>query len=336
MTRSRSFNLDIGWRALLKDLGVRADHVLRRAGLPADLFARPRQELSTEEYFNFWRSLEAEVGDPLFPLRIVDMISAESFNPPIFAALCSANLMQAAQRLAKYKQLMAPMALEISSGSRGELSLSPRWLLAKGEVPSSLEVTELAFLLRLARIATREPVRALRVTLACVPEAQHARKYEEYFGVPVRRGTRPSVSFSAADARHPFMTTNEAMWRVFEPDLRRRLSELEATATTAERVSALLLELLPSNSATIEVVADRLAMSKRTLQRRLEDEGENFRALVNSTRESLARHYLTQTSMSGGEIAFLLGFEDPNSFYRAFHEWTGQTPETARHAMRLN
>ena len=336
MTRSRSFTLDIGWRALLKDLGVRADHVLWRAGLPADLFAHPEQELSTEEYFGFWRSLEAAIGDPLFPLQIVDMVSAESFNPPIFAALCSANLTQAVQRLAKYKQLMAPMALEISSGSRGELSLSPRWLYAKGDVPSSLETTELAFLLRLARIATREPVRALRVTLPRLPEPPHARKYEEYFGVPMRRGTHPSVCFSAADARHPFMTANEAMWRVFEPDLRRRLSQLEATATTAERVRALLLELLPSNAATIEHVADRLAMSKRTLQRRLEDEGENFRALVNGTRESLAKHYLTQTSMSGGEIAFLLGFEDPNSFYRAFHEWTGQTPETARHAMRWN
>lgn len=336
MTRNRSFALDMGWRALLKDLGIRTDHVLRRAGLPADLLAHPDQALSTQEYFSFWRSLETEVGDPMFPLRIVDLVSTESFNPPLFAALCSANLTQAVQRLAKYKQLMAPMSLEISSGSRGELGLSPRWLFAKDDVPSSLEVAELAFLLRLARIATREPVRAVRVALPRLPEPAHARMYEEYFGAPVRRSAQSFVSFSAADARRPFMTTNEAMWRVFEPDLRRRLGQLEATATTAERVRTLLLELLPGNAATIEVVADRLAMSKRTLQRRLEDEGENFRALVHSTRESLAKHYLAQTSMSGGEIAFLLGFEDPNSFYRAFHEWTGQTPQAARHAMRLS
>lgn len=336
MTRNQSFALSIGWRALLKDFGIRADHVLRRAALPADLFARPEQTLSTEEFFGLWRSIEAEAGDPMFALRIVEAVSTESFDPPLFAALCSAHLSQAVQRLAKYKQLTAPMKLELGINARGELSVSPRWLFAKGDVPPSMEIAELAFLLRLARIATREPVRALRVTLPHLPAAAQARQYEEYFGVSLRRGAHPSVSFAAEDAQRPFLTSSAAMWRVFEPDLRRRLGELEATATTTERVRALLLELLPSNAATIEAVAKRLAMSTRTLQRRLEDEGESFRALVSSRREGLARHYLTQTRMSGGEIAFLLGFEDPNSFYRAFHEWTGQTPETVRHAMRLN
>mgnify|MGYP003584154608 FL=1 len=174
------------------------------------------------------------------------------------------------------------------------------------------------------------------MALPVLPASAHGRRYEEYFGAPVKRGQHASVTFAATDALRPFLTLNDGMWRVFEPDLRRRLSELDATATTAERVKALLLELLPSNAATVDVVADRLAVSKRTLQRRLEDEGENFRMLVSSTREQLARHYLTNTSMSGGEIAFLLGFEDPNSFYRAFQEWTGQTADAARHAMRLN
>lgn len=336
MARNHSFALDIGWRALLKDLGIRVEHVLRRAALPADLLSRKSQGLSTDEYFRFWLSLEAEVGDPLFPLRIVETVSTESFDPPLFAALCSTHLMQAVQRLAKYKQLIAPMALDIDVGTGGDLSLSPRWLFAKAGVPRSLEVAELAFLVRLARLATREQIQARRVVLTALPDPACARRYEAYFGAPVRRGERPSVSFSASDAQRPFLTASEGMWRVFEPELRRRLSELDATASITERVRALLLELLPSNAATVDVVAERLAISKRTLQRRLEEEGANFRALINSTRESLARHYLGKTDMSGGEIAFLLGFEDPNSFYRAFHEWTGQTPESARHAMRLN
>lgn len=336
MTRSQTFSVDIGWQALLRDIGLRPAHVLRRAGLPEDLLSRGDQALSTEEYFRFWRGLEAEAGDASFPLRIVEAVTAESFSPPLFAALCSANLVQATQRLAKYKQLVAPMSLEVEVGKRGELSLSPLWLLAQSEVPYSLQVAEIAFFVRLARLATREAVKAIRVTLPTLPPARHAKRYEDFFGVPVRAAPGSGIAFAAEDALRPFLTANDGMWRVFEPELRRRLSELDATATTAERVRALLLELLPSSSATIEVAAERLAMSKRTLQRRLEDEGENFRALVNSTRESLAHHYLQNTAMSGGEIAFLLGFEDPNSFYRAFRDWTGQTPESTRHAARLN
>lgn len=245
MTRNRFFSLDVGWQALLKDFGMRPEHVLRRAGLPEDLLSRGAQEISTEDYFRFWRSLEEEAADAMFPLRLVDLVSAESFSPPLFAALCSSNLMQAVQRLSKYKQLVAPMSLEIEVSQAGELSVSPRWLATPTEVPHSLEVAEVAFLLRLARLATREPVKALRVTLTKVPPSAYARRFESFFGTAVQHGASPTISFAAADAWRPFLTVNDGMWRVFEPELRRRLSELDATASAAERVRAVLLELLP-------------------------------------------------------------------------------------------
>lgn len=145
-----------------------------------------------------------------------------------------------------------------------------------------------------------------------------------------QQGDTASIGFTATDANRPFLTANDAMWQIFEPDLRKRLGELDADASTAERVRSALLELLPGGQSGIEAVAARLSMGKRTLQRRLEEEGGNFRSLVNDTREALARHYLTQTDLSAGEIGFLLGFEDPNSFFRAFHAWTGTTPEAVR------
>lgn len=336
MKPKQTFSLDIGWRALLKDFGLSTEFILRRAGLPDDILTRTEHGLTTDEYFRFWESIEVEAKDPLFPLRLVNTVSTESFSPPIFAALCSANLMQAVQRLAKYKPLVAPMSLEIEVATSGELKLSPRWLLANSKVPHSLEVAEIAFFARLVRLATRENVNAMSVTLTSHPVAPVTRRYEEFFGTSVKFSNTPCITFSAADALRPFLTRNESMWRAFEPDLRRRLSEIDVTASTAERVQALLLELLPGNTASVDTVANRLGISKRTLQRKLDDEGENFRALVSTTREKLARHYLANTSLPNGEIAFLLGFEDPNSFYRAFQEWTGQTPDTARHAMRLN
>ncbi|WP_223121857.1 AraC family transcriptional regulator ligand-binding domain-containing protein [Pseudomonas nitroreducens] len=243
--QKKTFPIKIGWQPLLKDLGLKPGHVLRRAGLPDDLLSRGAPGLSTADYFRFWYALEIEAGAPLFPLRLVDTLSAETFDPPLFAALCSANLMQAVQRLAKYKQLVAPMRLEVEVGKDGDLTLTPQWLSVQAEVPCSLQVAELAFFLRLARLATCEPAKALRVTLPKVPPSDHARRYESFFGTPAQQGTSPSVTFAAVDALRPFITLNENMWRVFEPDLRRRLGELDATATTADRVRAALLELLP-------------------------------------------------------------------------------------------
>ena len=81
-------------------------------------------------------------------------------------------------------------------------------------------------------------------------------------------------------------------------------------------------------------VAKNLAISKRTLQRYLSNEKTYFQKELNTTREKLARHYLTNSTYSGAEISFLLGFEDPNSFVRAFRSWTGETPEQLRAEIR--
>ncbi|WP_225182404.1 AraC family transcriptional regulator [Pectobacterium aroidearum] len=336
MTRSEIFFLNAGWKILLKDLGVRPVNVIRRAGLPDDLLSRSAVGLSTAEYFRFWQGLEEEVGAPLFPLDIVKKVSADFFDPPLFAALCSTSLMQAAQRLAKYKQLMAPMRLDIRVGQDGNMTLAPVWLYAQSEVPFSLQIAELAFFIRLAELGTRESVNALHVALPVLPPSPYSRHYTHFFGCDIVHGPQPLITFSSTDSLRPFLTASDGMWKIFEPELRRRLSELDEKASITERVRALLLELLPGNSAGVDVVAGRLAMSRRTLQRRLEEEGENFRSLLNGTREKLARHYLESTSIPAGEIAFLLGFDDPNSFYRAFHEWTGQTPDSVRNTARLH
>lgn len=330
MASKTTFPIEQGLRPLLKDMGIRIDHVLRRAGLPEDLLSHPTGVLTTTEHFRLWQGLEAEAADPQLPLRIAGMIQADSFVPPLFAALCSANMTQAVQRLATYKRLMAPMRMETSTGAQGELLVMPHWIGAESGVPFILVATEVAFLMRLIRLGTREHIQAMKVTLPTLPDPAHANAYAEYFGVAIRRDATACITLSPSDADRPFLTANDAIWQMFEPDLRRRLGELDATATTAQRVRSVLLELLPSGQSSIEAVAKRLAMSTRTLQRRLDDEGDSFRSIVNRTREDLAKHYLTQTKLSISEISFLLGFDDPNSFYRAFHGWTGQTPDSMR------
>ena len=197
--------------------------------------------------------------------------------------------------------------------------------------PSALVAAELVFFVQLARIATRTRIAPLQVRARQVPESADA--YAGYFGVAVRKGKRPAVSFKAEHARLPFLIANEKMWQVFEPDLRKRLAELDESASVTERTRSALLELLPGGNATMDVVSNRLGTSTRTLQRKLRQEGRNFQALLNATRARLARHYLENSNISASEISFLLGFEDANSFFRAFHSWMGSTPERVRNTM---
>lgn len=89
MAHNRTFSLNIGWKALLKDAGLAPQHLLRKAGLPDDTFSRTERGLNIEEYIRFWRALEVETNDPAFPLPLVERVSAEIFDPrfsPHYAA----------------------------------------------------------------------------------------------------------------------------------------------------------------------------------------------------------------------------------------------------------
>lgn len=327
-----AFTVPSGIRALLSDLGILPANVLRRASLPADLLARTPVTLAPPQYFAFFEALEAEADEPNLPIVIGRAISVEVFDPPIFAALCSPNLIIAAERIAAYKQLIGPLRLRVANGPAGT-TLSYAWP-PHHNPPQVLAISELVFWVALARIATRTDVRPVSVT-ATEPPADR-RAYEEYLGVAIIEAGEESITFSVMDARRPFLTADERTWEFFEPELRRRLSELDDTASTAERARAALIELLPAGRATMPAVAGELAISTRTLQRRLQQEGTSFQAALNQTREALARHYISSGRLTAGEISFLLGYSNPNSFYRAFHAWTGQTPQRTRTAARLS
>lgn len=218
------------------------------------------------------------------------------------------------------------MALDVSTRAAG-LTVSYRW--PAGIVPSRLLATiELMFWVALARIGTRHDVRPVRMTAIQPPTDPSA--VAAFAGVGLCLGPTESITFSAEDAARPFLTENEPMWRFFAPELRRRLADLNAAASSTERVRAALLETLPAGDGSISAVAHHLAVSPRTLQRQLRGEGTTFNSVLAETREHLARHYLAYGSMTTAEIAFLLAYEDTNSFYRAFRVWTGATPDTVR------
>lgn len=322
-----SYALDTTWRTLLRDMGVQPADVLRRARLPDDLLLQPTVRLPAADYYRLWTAIEAELpGEPI-GIRLCKSVRTESFSPPLFAALCSPNLVVAAQRIAQYKRLIGPIRMDVTRG-RGTVTLEMAWLDGPEQPPVSFVVMEMLFCVALARMGTREAIHPLRVTTTVLPAP--LAPYEAFLGTPLQRGKAHAVTFSTSDAERPFLTSNEPMWNAFEPQLRQRLADLAVSATTVERVRAALLEALPSGLVSADDIAARLAVGKRTLQRRIEAEGSSFLGILNATREELARHYLSKTRLPPAEISFLLGFSEPNSFFRAFKGWTGSTPETVR------
>jgi AraC-like DNA-binding protein len=319
--------MDMAWRAILRDLGVDAVHVLRRAQLPDDLLQRPGTRLDSEAWYRFWDALEAEVGDPCFPIRLCESIRGDAFSPPLFAALSSPNLRVAMERIARYKALVAPMRLSVEVAPSG-VSLGFSWLDAPLIPPASLVLTEVLFFVGLARMGTREPVRPVEVLTPVMPSP--VAPYEAFLGARLIRAAAARVTFAAVDATRPFLTANEGLWADFEPHLRRRLADLEADASTGDRVRAVLREGLAGGTSSVDDVARRLGLSSRTLQRRLAGEGASFQQVLRETRTALGVHYLAKTTLPIAEVAFLLGFDEPNSFYRAWRAWTGETPDSVR------
>ena len=155
-----------------------------------------------------------------------------------------------------------------------------------------------------------------------------------YVGMNPSFNTDEIRKMMRSDADRSFLTSNEGLWSAFEPELRTRLAQLDASVTVGQRVRSVLLEALPGGGIEMEDVARRVGMSRRTLQRHLESEGLTYTDLLQSTRHALAEHYLVKTDLPVAEISFLLGFEEPNSFFRAFRGWCSQSPERFREASR--
>jgi AraC-like DNA-binding protein len=108
------------------------------------------------------------------------------------------------------------------------------------------------------------------------------------------------------------------------------MSRLPDDARIEAQVERLVTSHLVRGVPPIEDIAPQLALSSRTLQRRLSERGTTFAEVVERARRRLAERYLEDERLSLAEIGFLVGFSDPSNFHRAFRRWTGETPTTFR------
>lgn len=318
---NNKFILDRKFADLIESLGISIAETLKKSNLPEDLFSHQIPSLTAIEYIRFMEMLKELSIDECLPIKISTIENIETFSPPIFAAYCSRNVLTCMKRISTYKKLIGPLIFLVNE-NEDNITLEMAFENKENELPEFLVATEMVFLAQLMRNATKTHIVPKEVITKHKLDNDN---YEKFFGVRPRVGPRNILTISKKDSLLPFISQNDVMWEYFEPELRRRLSELDIDDTYAARVRSALIELLPAGEGSIDDVSSKLGCSTRTLQRKLKEEDTTFQKQLNHTRELLARHYLKNSDMSSDDIAYLLGYQDLNSFVRAFHIWTGIT-----------
>jgi AraC-like DNA-binding protein len=298
--------------------------LLQRAGLPVGFFQQEKIYATTAELFALWRAIAKTSADPGIGLKFGAEPRLERYHPTAMAAVCSRSFRDALQRLARYKQLTCPEEIRVHT-TRDEVSVEFFYLEAKEVQPDVMVDLCLSWIASIARRGTDGQVTPLRLELT--RPAQHRELLETHYGCRVRfKAGRNALVFRSSDLDRPFVTHNEDLLRAIGAQLETELAARNTSPAVGEQVKHTLKRSLAGKRPTLQHVARELRTSVRTLQRRLTDAGVTFQQLVEDTRRDLAHHYLKQSTVELNETAYLLGYGDANSFFRAFHLWEGTSP----------
>jgi AraC-like DNA-binding protein len=314
------FVIDKMYKNYLDDIGVNGELVFKKAGIPYKSIDDEGISLTKQQYIAFMESMDTFTTDEHI-LMVSNVDQLVMFVPPLFAAMCSKNGISCFERLATYKKLMGPFILNITKDNQ-QLNIEFVFDDRQTPIPRFTVLSEQVLMVGLIRKTTG--LRIVPRVVASIYDYGDG-QFQDYFGIKPEKSTKNVVSFSLVDMQEPFLTANNTMWNYLEPELKKRIKEMEIDETFAAKVRSKLIELIPSGDCTIENVAFELAVSSRTLQRRLMSEKTTFIKQLNHTRELMARNFLKNQRMSTDEIAFMIGYSDANAFSRAFRSWTGIT-----------
>ena len=163
-----------------------------------------------------------------------------------------------------------------------------------------------------------------------VPPPADLQSYQDAFKCPLRfNAPLNALLFAPTDVTLSLPTANAQLAGVHERIASEHLQRRDH-AQTCHRTRAVIIRHLQDGEPRRPKIAAMLGMSERTLQRRLTAEGTSFQLLLDDTRRELARHYLGQRNVSLADIAYLLGFNNQSSFFRASRRWFGSSPRHYR------
>jgi AraC-like DNA-binding protein len=298
--------------------------VLKHAGLPTHFLRQEKICATTSQLFALWAAIGEISRDPEIGLKLGAEPRFERYDPTQIAAVCSRNFRDALQRIVRCKILTCPEEVRVEA--RGdETTVQFAFLKDEGAEPEVLVDVCLSWILAIGQRGTNGLIKPMRLELT--RPVRHRESLENHFGCRVRfNAKRNAIVFRSRDLDRPFTTYNEELLKVLGAQLDSEIKARQLATSVREQVRLTLKRSLAGKRPSRQDVAKELNLSVRTLQRRLNEARVTFQQLVQDTRKELACKYLKDLTVELNEVAFLLGYEDVNSFFRAFHDWEGVTP----------
>lgn len=318
--------------AYLEARGIPAARLLAEAGLAADTLDDPDGRLAFEAMPRVWAAAESLTGDADVGLHSAEHPRTGALGILGYVLLTSATVGDALDAAARwFTVLNSGLDFRLhDTADATSITLAPRDA-ATGTLPRHMsEGIMLGTARQIAHLASRD-VAPRGVAFAHAAPRHGTREHTRLFAVPVR--------FGAAETRLEYPFSVRALpIRSHQPSIRAVLAaQAEHLAGTlargdgvSERSRRAIAARLRMRVPTIGEIGRDLAMSPRSIQRALRDEGTTFLAVVDDVRREVGMAALQGPGTSAADVAALLGFAEPASFTRAFRRWTGEAPSAWR------
>lgn len=284
-----------------------------------------------------WIDLYIEKLPPLSALLVGGATPFGQWEIIDFLAASYPTVGESFSRIGHHFGLINPnVEFVVDRGDRGSLPYLEFHHRQPGRDPFFDEYTTGVFLAHF-RMLTRNELRlaTAHVVRARPEDAAWRAEVEGYLGcVPVYDARHTRLTFSHADWARPLIGANPRLRATLEAHAQELQRETSQAQGFGARVRAVIAQSLREGEPRVGDVAQRLGMTARTLQRRLQDETLGFTALVDEARLHLARRYLADESLSISEVSFALGYSEPSAFTRAFKRWSGSAPAEYRESSR--
>jgi AraC-like DNA-binding protein len=319
----------VGLPEALEAQGVSPREVLAAARLPPSVFD-PGERVPVARYFALWQAIRSVSGRVEIGIALARSVQADLTEPLFLAVLSAADVRAALDIICAYKRQLSPEEVVLATDADARrFALAWRWPGVEVLAPQVLVEAEFAFVIEMCRRCTRQlDFRPLSVDLAFAALEPSAVR-DAFFACSVRTGAaRNCLWFEAEDLKQPFLTHNPRMLKALIPHL--GASAPAPIRAPIARVREAIAGKLKGQRPRLQAIARLVAMSTRAMQRVLQENGTTFRQVLDDVRHQHAREYLSSTSFSDQEVSFLLGYDDPSSFYRAFRSWTGTSPSEFR------